>query len=160
MLGIAVGALTFVATGIYFAVDRQSLRLPLWVIVISSYIGVPFFGLGFIYACYRLFVPKPLLIINRDGIFDNASAVGAGMLRWEEIAEIFTYTFWGERFLGIIPINPETVMNRQSSIKRFLMKLNRGLKLAPINIPQPGLPMSVDELQSMIEEYRSRLNKR
>lgn len=159
MLGIAVGALAFVAAGIYFAVDHQSLRLPLWVIVISSYIGVPFFGLCFIYACHRLLVSKPLIIINREGIFDNASAVGAGMLRWEEIAEIFPYTFWGQRALGIVPIHPEAVMNRQPLIKRFLMKLNRGLVQAPINISQSSLPMPVDQLQTMIEEYRGRLHK-
>ena len=144
LLAITVGALVFVVLGFYFAQNREAMGLPLWVVVITSYVGIPFFGLCLGYAIYRLIVSKAAVIVSREGIFDNASAAGAGMLRWEEIAEIFPYDFMGQRMLGIVPVNEEAIIKRQPSIKRVLAKMNRGMASAPFNIPQNMLPISVD----------------
>ena len=116
--------------------------------------GIPFFGLCLAYAIYRLCIPKPAVIVSDEGIFDNASAVGAGMLRWEEIADVFPYDFVGQRMLGIIPVNENVVIGRQPPFKRVLAKMNRGMGVAPFNIPQSVLPISVDELLVRIEERR------
>src|SRR5918993_1464443 len=97
LLAIAVGSLVIVLLGFYLARNRAALGLPPWAIVITSYAGIPFFGLCLAYAIYRLCIPKPAVIISDEGIFDNASAVGAGMLRWEEVAEVFPYDFVGQR---------------------------------------------------------------
>lgn len=148
---IAAGSLMFVALGVYLAAGRVHMRLPLWAVVVSSYIGVPFFGLCFLYALYRLLSPKPSVVISREGIFDNASAAGAGLLKWEEIANIFPYDFMGQRMLGIVPRDAEAVMARQPPFKRLLAKMNRGLVQAPFNIPQSSLSVSVDELLREIE---------
>jgi hypothetical protein len=154
LFAIAVGALVFVVLGFYFVQNRVAMGLPLWVIVITSYAGIPFFGLCLVYATYRLFIPKPAVIISDEGIFDNASAVGAGMLKREEIADIFPYSFMGQRMLGIIPVKEEVVLERQSPIKRVMAKMNRGIAAAPFNIPQNVLPISVEELLIKIEERR------
>lgn len=153
LLLIAVGALLFVAGGIYFAIESESLNLSYWKIVLVSYIGVPFFGLCFIYAIYRLLKPQPSLVINREGIFDNASAVGAGLIRWQEIAELIPYSFMGQQFLGIVPVNVDEILARQSCIKRMVVKMNQALVQAPFNIPQNILPISIDELMYTIEGY-------
>lgn len=99
LLGIAVGSLLFVILGFYFAQNRVSMRIPLWAIVIISYVGIPFFGLCLVYAIYRLLMPRPAVVISDEGIVDNATAVGAGMLRWEEIADVFAHDFMGQRML-------------------------------------------------------------
>lgn len=65
----------------------------------------------------RLLMPKPAVVISDAGIFDNASAVGAGMLKWEEIADVFACDFMGQRWLGIIPMNEEVILGRQSRLK-------------------------------------------
>jgi hypothetical protein len=151
---IAVVSLLFVAIGFYLAdgLDAMRLPLPVWVIVITSFVCILFFGLCFVYALYRLLSPKPAVVISREGIFDNASAVGAGMLKWEEIAEIYTYTFMGQRMLGIVPRDTEAVIARQPLFKRVLAKMNRGMVQAPFNIAQNTLPIPVDELVKEIEE--------
>ncbi len=123
------------------------------------YIGAPMFGLLFIYACYRLLKPMPSVIINREGIFDNASAFSAGMIRWEEIKSMFIYKYLGKPFLGIIPVNIETILARQSIIKRFLFRMNKGMSQAPFAIPEAGLPMSVEELLAKIQLYRNSLSQ-
>jgi hypothetical protein len=98
-------------------------------------VGIPFFGLCLAYAIYRLCIPKPAVIISDEGIFDNASAVGAGMLRWEEIAEVYPYDIVGQRVLGIIPVKENDVIRRQPHINRVMAKMNRVIGVAPFNIP-------------------------
>ena len=154
LLAIAIGALLFVILGVYFAQNRVAMELPLEVIIITSFVGIPFSGLCLVYAIYRLLMPKPAVVISDEGIFDNASAVGAGMLRWEEIADVFAYDFMGQRMLGIIPVNEGVVLRRQSRFKRVMAKMNKGIAPAPFNIPQSVLPISVDELLSRVEERR------
>ena len=121
------------------------------------YIGAPLFSLPLIYICYRLLKPSPSVIINQEGIFDNASVFGAGMIRWEEIESMFIYKIMDNSFLGIIPVNLETILARQSIIKRFLFRLNKGMSQAPFAIPAGGLPMSVEELLAKIQLYRKSL---
>ncbi|MGB7923069.1 MAG: STM3941 family protein [Pyrinomonadaceae bacterium] len=123
------------------------------------YIGAPLFSLALIYICYRLLIPRPSVIINQEGIYDNASAFGAGMIRWEEIESMFIYTIMDNPFLGIIPVNLETILARQSIIKRFLFRMNKGMTQAPFAIPEGGLPMTVEELLTKIQLYRKGLSQ-
>lgn len=149
LLGFAAGSLVFVLFGLYAAARPAPLLL-----VLTSYLVVSLFGLGFIYAVYRLCVPKPLLVISDEGLYDNASAVGAGMLRWEEIAELFQYEFGGQRFIGVVPVDVEAVIARQPRFKRAMAKLNGGMSPSPFNIPQLMLPMPIDELYVLILRRR------
>jgi hypothetical protein len=117
------------------------------------------FTLPFVYACYRLLKPTPSVIINREGIIDNASALGAGMIRWEEIKGVFIYQVMGKQFLGITPVDVETVLARQSGIKRFFFRLNKGVATAPFAIPEGGLPMTAEELLAKFQLYRNSLSQ-
>ena len=154
LFAVAMASLLFVILGFYLGQNHEEMGLPLRVAIIASYVGIPFFGLCLVYAVYRLLMPKPAVVISDEGIFDNASAVGAGMLRWEEIAEVFAYDFMGQRMLGIVPVDEEAVLRRQSPLKRVMAKMNKGIAPAPFNIPQTVLPISVDELLSKVEERR------
>jgi hypothetical protein len=149
LLGFAAGSLVFVLFGLYAAARPAHVLL-----VLISYLVVLLFGLGFLYAAYRLCVPKPLLVISDEGLYDNASAVGAGMLRWEEIAEVFRYEFANQRFIGIVPVDVEAVVARQPRLKRMMAKLNGGMSPSPFNIPQLMLPLPIDELYVLILKRR------
>src|SRR5262245_45572372 len=151
---IAGGSLAFVILGIFLTIQQQIVMNPLE-LMLASYVGVPFFGLCFMYATYRVLVQQPAVIISREGLFDNASAVGAGMLRWEEIKEIYVHEYLGQRMLGIVPKDAAAVIARQPSIKRIMAKINNGLGGSPFNIAQVSLPISVDELLQKIEEHRA-----
>ncbi len=118
------------------------------------YIGAPLFSLLLIYACYRLLVPTPSVIINREGIVDNASVFSAGLIRWEEIERVFVYRIGNNPFLGIVPVDIETVLARQSAIKRFMFRMNKGMTEAPFAIPSGTLSITADELLAKIESYR------
>lgn len=122
------------------------------------YIGAPLFGLFLIYVCHQLLRPKPSVIINQEGIFDNASLLGAGMIRWDEIKSVFIYKVMNNSLLGIIPVDIESVLARQSIIKRFLFRMNKGMSQAPFAIPDNSLPMSAEELLAKIQLYREGLS--
>jgi len=147
LLGYAAGSLVFVLFGVYAFVRGASLPF----LVLTFYVGVPLFGLLFAYAVYRLCVRRPLLIISDEGLFDNASAVGAGLLRWEEIAQVYRYEMAGQQFIGIVPADVEAVIARQPPLKRLMARVNRGM---PFNIPQIMLPMPVEELYLLILKRR------
>ncbi|MBO0721229.1 MAG: hypothetical protein J2P41_10420, partial [Blastocatellia bacterium] len=80
---IAFGALIFASGGIGIAIWQDELRIQTWKFIMASWVGIPFFIFCFSYACYRLFVPKPAVIVNNQGIFDNASALSAGLVSWD-----------------------------------------------------------------------------
>src|SRR4026208_2291892 len=145
LLLLAAGALMFVVLGIYLAQNQESMGVSLWKVIIASYVGVPFFSLCLVYAIYRLAVRRPAVVVNHEGIFDNASVAGAGLLRWEEIANIFPYDYMGQRMLGINLVNEAAILARQPAIKRALTRMNKKIA-APFAIPQNPLPISVGEL--------------
>jgi len=120
------------------------------------YIGAPLFTLPFLYLCYRLVKPAPSIVVNEEGILDNASAFGAGLIRWEEIKSMFIYEFMGHKFLGIIPVDEQTILARQSPIKRSLFKMGSQGQPAPFAIPGTVLPMPVEELLAKIQLYQQR----
>jgi len=66
LLTIALGALLFVILGFYLAQNRVAMGLALWKIIITSYVGIPFFGLCLVYAIYRLLMPKPAARFGRN----------------------------------------------------------------------------------------------
>ena len=73
---IAIGALGLAAVGVFIIREPE---ISLKVRILGGYLGIPFFGACLGYALLRLTRPKPSLVINDEGVFDNASAVGAGM---------------------------------------------------------------------------------
>jgi hypothetical protein len=164
LLAMAAGSLLLVSACVYGIVygynisGRDSLgRFFKAITPEVFYIGAPVFGLGLVYLGYRLLKPTPAVIINQEGLVDNASVFGAGLIRWEEIEGMFVYKVMDNAFLGIVPVNLDDVLARQPTMKRFLFKMNKGMAHAPFAISGGGLPMSVEELLSRIESYREAL---
>lgn len=153
MSAVLAGASAFVALGVSFAVYREEWGVSTVLIAVCTYVGVPFFGLCAIYALYRLIARRPSVVIDEQGITDNASSVAVGLIRWEEIAEVFTYDYMGQQFLGIVPTDAESVLARANPLSRMLSRASHGLIGAPINISSVALPISVDELLQHILHF-------
>jgi hypothetical protein len=123
------------------------------------YVGLPLFGLLFIYACYRLLKSTPVVIVDQTGVTDNASFWSAGLIRWEEIKKIFIFNHMTKRYIGIILFDINTLLSRQSAIKRSIIKYTQKQMSAPIAIPEDALPMSADNLLAKIQKYRGQLTQ-
>lgn len=147
---VLLGAIAFVVAGIWIATPGIARRVPIWDVIIASYIGVPFFATCGLYAAYRLVFRRPALEIDSTGIMDEASALGAGRLNWEEVDRVVLYVYYRQSMLGIIPKDLETYLSRQDPVRRSLIKANLALGCAPVNIPQVLLRMKLSDLAELL----------
>ena len=97
-----------------------------------------------------------MLVISQQGLFENASAVGAGWLKWSEIKDVKIHRFMSQRFLGIVPVDLNAVLGRMSVWKRVLMRTNARLVEAPFNVPEAALPLSLEDLLVRINAFRGK----
>jgi hypothetical protein len=146
------GALVFVLAGIAIGLGSDWRASP--GVVVASYMGVPFFGFCFLYLVSRLVARKPAVIVSEVGILDNATALGAGMIRWDEVRDVRVTPFGTERMLVIVPKDEAALLARQHPIKRLFMRMNKSLANAIVCIPQNILPMMCEELRDEIRRYR------
>ncbi|WP_048600430.1 STM3941 family protein [Rubeoparvulum massiliense] len=155
MLGLGLVSLIFCALGAFFlwGIEEEG-SSQLYFNVIGIVVLV-FFGLCFIYLLSRLFVKKPAIIIREDGLFENASYVGAGLIPWEEIREVYIYEYMGQKMLGIETKDPDFALKKTklNGFKKLLMKANKGLVKAQISIPQTTISVPLEELEESIKRY-------
>ena len=149
LVAIIVGSASFVAAGGWLL---ERARTDGVVIAMVGAASVAFFGFCGAYAIRRIVRPEPALVIDREGIVDNASALGVGLIRWAEVAELREYKFKGQTFLGIFPKELEQVLARQPGWKRKAIQANIALGVAPVNIPQVILPIPVSDLMREIKQ--------
>jgi hypothetical protein len=135
---------------LWIATPEVAQRVATWKVIVSSYVGVPFFGACALYSAYRLAHRRPAIEIDSTGITDAASALGAGRLSWDDVDHVVLYRYSGQLMLGIIPTDLDNFLSRQQLIRRTLTKLNLALGCAPVNIPQVALPMRLTELAGLL----------
>ncbi len=105
---------------------------------------------------------KPIVTLNQEGITVDTMATHIGLIRWDEIKEIRAYNFI-YRYVGIVPKDTSALCRRVGAKASWVIRLNDwciplykpfGIFIAPINIPQVYLSITVDELMRTIEAYR------
>jgi hypothetical protein len=143
LIAVVAGSAAFVAAGAWMLTMAEREGLFIGTVAVAS---IAFFGACGAYALFRIAQPTPAVVINRQGIVDNASAVSVGFIRWDEIGELREYRFRNQAFLGIVPRDLDAVLARQPAWKRFAIRANLRLGAAPVNIPQAVLPMKVTDL--------------
>jgi len=154
MILLALGALAFVLGAIPIIQGGISEGgYSLFMCLIMALADIVFFGICFVYACQILFRNTPALKINSEGIFDDASAVGAGFVGWDEIDSFHIGQVHLQSFVCIVPKDIEAFLQRQPVWKRYLMKSNVNLVGAPITISAMGLQMSLDDLVKRVETH-------
>ncbi len=149
MIGMSV---IFVLVGVFFGFRGTELGVPGWMNFVVAWIGVPFFGLCAFYGTFRVLDSAPLVIINDQGVFDNASALGAGLIFWDEIEGSGVHLISSQKMLEIVVKDPKAVISRQPWYKRYLMLINKGIWNAPFNIPQAAMPVPVEEVSQFIND--------
>ncbi|AEI39020.1 STM3941 family protein [Paenibacillus mucilaginosus] len=158
LAGLSIGAAIFVAGGAgLFAWGQEEEDLEL---VVVGAAGVLFFGGALLYLLYRLLRRRPSLMINAEGIVDHSSYTGGGRIRWEQIKDMTVYELMGQRFIGLELHDPEAFLAKQTPFKRILLRMNRGLVEAAVNIPQTGVRMPLDELHAVMMERWNAASRR
>jgi hypothetical protein len=112
--------------------------------------GILFFGLCGAYALFKLFDPRPGLIIDANGITDNSSAVAAGRIPWADVTDVRAWGTSGQWFLVIDVIDPQKYIKRAGLLLRWLVAANSKFTGSPIAISSVGLSVDFEELQSLV----------
>jgi hypothetical protein len=153
VMALAVGSLAIAALGAGVLAFRGQMEMPLVPAAIVAACFVPFGSVCAAYATYRLLVRRPALVIDKDGIVDNASAVGVGFLAWAEIQHVVIYSYARHKMLGIVPSDPHALYARIGPIKSRLLRWNLRLGATSINIPQMTLPLKLEDLIPILEKH-------
>ncbi len=105
---------------------------------------------------------KPIVVLSSEGIAVDTMATHVGLIRWDEIEEVRPYNFM-YRYVGIVPKNTSALCRRLGAGRSWMLQVNAfciplykllGVFVAPINIPQVYLPITVDELTARIRAYQ------
>jgi len=149
--GIIAGILlTALFVAILFYHDQWKVGIQWWLL---AYPGIPIAAGATLYWIVRLARRRPSLQVTPDGIIDTSSAVGVGLIRWNEIARMGLKTTkfqWSPSYyLTITPRDMKAILARQTSP---LTKLYDSIGDV-IEIGQVYLPIKVSQLLTQIETY-------
>ncbi|MVP01059.1 hypothetical protein EDM21_16295 [Paenibacillus sp. N10] len=147
---LVIAALAFVVAGGFLFWVGLTDEEESAVLMVVGIISIVFFGLCLLYLVFQLFNKKPSLIVNDEGVTDNSSAISGGLIPWQDIEEIILYDYMGQRFIGLNLYDTEAYLARQKSMTRMLMKANRGLVRATVNITQASLPYPLEEVYEVM----------
>jgi hypothetical protein len=146
---LLTGALPFVVAGIFL------IRSGGTAITVLGVVTVAFFGSASAYFAHRLIRPRPSVIVDQAGIHDHASVACAGFIPWREVRRYRTGLVGTQPMLAITVSDPGALLARVSPPRRMLMKPNHRMVGTPVNIPQVGLPIKIDELGKELDAFRS-----
>ncbi len=117
------------------------------------------FGASTVYATYRLISNAPVVVLNQDGLFDNASPFAVGWMDWSEIERIAPRRTYLARLIGVVPRDSGAMFARVPPHRRWLVRLLAGVSQSPINIPATFLGRRLDEVQHEVERYHDKFGR-
>ena len=152
-----VGALAFVAIGLWFIISPPTITNSYWgnptIIALAGYASIIFFGLCAFFLIRKLPDNKPGLIIDQTGLTDNSSGVSAGQVLWSDIEAISVIEIHRQKLIMLKVRNPQEYIDKQTSgFKRKMMQMNFKLYGTPLSITSNGLKISFEELLSTLTE--------
>lgn len=155
-----LGALVFVVLGIWMITMAFYAKNQLFGQVVFFLVGlssVSFFGLIFIMLFAKIIKSKAGIIINDEGLTDNAGGLPVGLIAWGDIKKV-NFTLTGNNTtLVIILKRPEKYIERESNfLKRWAMRMNYKMSGSPVHIPANYLDIDLNTLNVMIAEKRFR----
>ena len=152
---MTLGALTFVAFGLWFVIAPPTIENSFWgnptKVVIAGYASIVFFGLCAFFLIRKLPDNKPGLIIDDIGLIDNSSGLSAGHILWSDIENISVIEIHRQKLIMLQVKNPQNYIDRQTSvIKRKGMELNNKMYGTPLSLTSNGLKTSFDDLMKIL----------
>lgn len=137
---------------------RSFLMNNILVIRIVGIIGFLFFGYAVITMIKKIFVDKSLgIIINEDGITDNSSYTGVGLIKWRDIKAIRKNEVASTKFLLIdLKNSEEYITKNKSKIKQKLLTMNYRSYGTPITISSNFIDCDFNVLEEVITNSLSK----
>jgi len=116
-------------------------------------VGMLFFGIAGGWILSRLLSHRVSLVIHREGILGNSSAIPAGQIAWKQMSRIEITAVADQRFIGIDVHDRTALRSRRSWLQRWIENANVGVGGFPINIPATTLDRPIEQLLELIVRY-------
>jgi hypothetical protein len=113
---------------------------------------VVFFGLALPDFIRDLFIPGPILSIDRKGIWDRRFSTVR--IPWHEIGEITLRKYKMNKMIGIEVAAPERYLRPLFTFRGFFARLNPILRFPKMTLPTFALTGSAEEIFAAIERHR------
>jgi hypothetical protein len=114
-----------------------------------GWIGVAFFGLGFIAFPIVFFRAGPQVLVNEDGIDDRRLKLG--LIPWSDIRALSIGSVNSVKFLCIELVDPEKYLSRLPRWKRALAAANEGMGFPALSIGFSGLSPGLEKVWSYLQ---------
>ncbi|MBT5571287.1 MAG: hypothetical protein HOJ90_08725 [Alphaproteobacteria bacterium] len=115
--------------------------------------AVIFFGLLLVYALLRLLVRAPSLVINQQGIIDNASITSVGLIQWHEVTAIARKKNYLVHHVAITVTDRDALVARVPAPRRWLVLLIDFIAQGSVNITPGFLDIPLDELEVVLQQH-------
>jgi hypothetical protein len=116
-------------------------------------VGMLFFGVCGGWILSRLFSHRVSLILDRDGLLDNSSALPVGRIPWDQIDRIGIATVERQRFLGIDVRDRSLLATPTTAFRRWAEDFNAAVAGYPFGIPSTTIDRPLEELHDLIAKY-------
>lgn len=160
-----LGCIGFVLISIWFICNpeqfinwkNRSENIILFIGIIGA-ITFSFFGF---FILKKIFDTKKGLIITKDGIIDNSSAISIGIVYWNDMKKIEVHNVASTKFLILILVDPHKYIElAKNKFSKQAMKANYKLYGLPIAISSNSLKISFSKLEALIvKEFKKYNNK-
>ncbi|MCI0595271.1 MAG: hypothetical protein L0Z48_01870 [candidate division Zixibacteria bacterium] len=120
---------------------------------VFGWIGVGFFGLGFIALPVMFFRTGPQVVINDQGIEDRRQKIG--VIRWEDIRSLSIGSVNSAKFLCIEVADPERYLSRMPRWWRWMRAANKALGFPALTIGFSGLSPGLKEVWAYLQSRDS-----
>lgn len=158
--GLLIGSLAFCLIGIWmFYVAWTEGGIEAILLALLALVTLLFFGAAALFLLRPLVARSPGLILNQDGFIDYSSALAAGFVPWEEVAEIGSSSHRGNQFISVVLNDPHQYIASQNLFRRGVMSMNKVFFRTPIQISTNVLDISFPKLQNLFREYKSKYGR-
>ncbi len=153
LLSYLLLSLAFVTGGIWlWGVADDYSGFKHWKALVGAVIGVPFFGLGVVIFGFKLFDPRPGLVLNDQGVHRMGLFGFQPVIRWEHITYCTIAKVKRTTILLIHVDNAEDVLARLSPIARWSQRMALSQFGTPHSVSSNALRISIHELKELIEK--------
>lgn len=121
---------------------------------VVGWIGVGFFGLGFIAFPVMFFRSGPQVVINDEGIEDRRQKIG--MIRWEDVWLLSIGSVSSAKFLCVDLSDPEKYLSRLPRWGRWVAATNEKLGYSALTIGFSGLSPGLKEVWAYLQARDSK----
>lgn len=159
--GLVLVSFAFVYTGYLMITGLfESSRYSALSSLIYGYAAMIFFGVVGLTILFNLFTSKPALIIDKDGIVNNAHVGGGYIINWSNIESMKIISINKQRMISIDIRNDQEIYRQVNFFSEKWMRLNRRFFGTPTFIPAAMLSLELEEVLSIIRQQKKLHSKR